>query len=356
MIKLEGSDTVGGNYFGNSVAISGTTAVVGAPWQDNGVGRAYVFTKTAAGWKQTAEFGKSIPTNGVKYLFGWSVAISGNTIVVGADPGFGTQTYVFTKTATSWKQAAILEGPDIAPEEGDVAGSSLAISGSTLVVGDLWHAQAYVFTDTAGGWSKPIKLKGLDTTAESDFGYTVAISGSTIIIGAGEQALSTGRAYVFTKTAASWRQTAELKEPVATIDDEFGTSVAISGNTAVVGTPGYTQDGAGRGYIFTDTTAGWKLTADIDGTDTAAGDQFGSSLAISGSTIVVGARGASSSAGAVYVFTKTAAGWKQTTEQQDPVANGPAHFGLSVAISGSTVAAGAPWYNREAGLAYLFQI
>jgi hypothetical protein len=347
LAELEGPNIIGGLEnlgFGYSVAISGTTVVVGAYGTHTGAGRAYVFTKTATGWTQTPEL-KGSDTVGSSGtfdgdVFGYSVAIAGTTVVVGA-PGHAKNTgraYVFTKTRTGWKQAAELKGSNT------VFGSfgySVAISGTTVVVGAPSHAngpgRAYVFTKMATRWTQTAELKGSDTVGSSGtfdddvFGDSVAISGSTIVVGAANAMEALGEAYVFTKTAPGWKQTAELKG-----GDDFGISVAISGTTAVVGEPIYYVNSAGLACVFTKTAGAWRQVAGLKGSDTVAGDQFGDSVAISGTTAVVGAGNSRA-----YVFTKTAGAWRQVAglKGSDIVAGDG--FGGSVAISGTTAVVGA---------------
>ncbi len=123
------------------------------------------------------------------------------------------------------------------------------------------------------------ELKGSDGVAFGFFGFSVAISGSTAVIGAPGNAKDAGRAYVFTKTAAGWTQVAEFRGSDTVAGDEFGHSVAISGSTAVVGAGQHAKD-AGRAYVFTKTAAGWTQVAELRGSDTVAGDEFGHSVAI----------------------------------------------------------------------------
>ena len=348
LAELKGSNTVADDSFGFSVAISGTTVVVGAPGHAENAGRAYVFTKTAGVWEQTAELKGSDTT--AHDGFGDSVAISGTDIVVGA-PGhaFGTgggRAYVFTKTSIGWKQAAELKSSDTVV--GDEFGFSVAISGTTAFVGALVHAgggRAYVFTKRVAVWKQTAELKGSDTVAGDWFGISVAISGTTVLVGADGHAFVAGRAYVFTKRATVWKQTAELKGADTVAGDDFGGSVAISGSTVVVGA--FSRDNsAGRTYVFTKTASGWIQTAELKGFDTVAGDEFGFPVVISGTTVVVGACGHARNAGRVDVFTKTAGVWKEKAELKGSDTVGV--LGYSVAISGTTVVVGA--YDR----AYVF--
>jgi len=177
------------------VATSGTTVVVGATGYYRGAGRAAVFTKTTAGWKHTAELKGSGEVSGD--FFGSSVAISGSTVVVGAPSGypfgFAGRAYVFTRTGAGWKQVADLGARTLPPRQLRYLGGPL---GMTAVVGAPAHG-AYVFTKTAAGWKQTAKLTGSDKVAADGFGESVAISGMTTVVGTVGQA---GRAYLFTDT------------------------------------------------------------------------------------------------------------------------------------------------------------
>jgi len=246
LAELKGADSVRLEYFGTSVAISGDTAIVGAAAENEFSGRAYVFAKTQTGWKRTAELkGSDSVTNDE---FGNSVAISRGIVIVGAwghVNGAG-RAYVFTKTGNGWRQVAELKASDGVAH--DSFGYSVAISGATVVVDAGRSGRAYVFTKTQTGWKQAAELHGSDTAAPVAFGR-VAISGNTVLVGASGQANGAGRAYVFTKTGNGWRQVAELKGSDGVAHDGFGYSVAISGTTAIVGA--FNADNRrGRAYLF----------------------------------------------------------------------------------------------------------
>ena len=298
-------------------------------------------------------------------LFGGSVAISGKTAVVGAYGNYFSgatgAAYVFTNTATGWNQVAELKGSDTVAH--DQFGGSVAISGTTIVVGAANHAsfagRAYVFTKTATGWKQTAELKGSDAAAGDYFGDSVAISGTTVIVGAeGFLHHSGGRAYVFTKTGSTWNQVAELGSSDTFFDNDCGMSVAISGTTVVVGAVGdYVGDSefAGAAYVFTKEGAMWNQVAKLEGSDIAANDWFGSSVAISGTTAVVGAYDHAKKEGAAYVFTKTGAMWNQVAELKGSDTVAGDEFGYSVAISGTTAVVGAPVHASDAGRAYVLR-
>jgi len=250
--ELKGSDTAASDYFGYSVVIAGTTVVVGSPGYAKDAGRVYVFTKAGASWKQTAELKGS--DTAADDGFGYAVALSGTTAAVGA-PVYtknAGRAYVFTDTPSGWKQAAELKGSDTVGEDG--FGVAIAVSGATAVVGADGHAKgagrAYVFTNSVGGWKQSAELKGADTVADDGFGISVVLSGTTLMIGAPDHAKLAGRAYVFTGAAGTWKQVGELKGADTVANDGFGVSVALSGTTAVVSAPDRASD-AGRAYVFT---------------------------------------------------------------------------------------------------------
>jgi hypothetical protein len=356
-----GSDSVANDEFGYSVAISGTTAVVGAWFHAGYTGRAYVFENTGGAWRQVAPLLGSDTVAGD--WFGSSVAVSGTTIVVGAwlaDNEAG-RAYVFTQTGGAWRQTAELKGSDTVANDG--FGDSVAISGRTIVVGSSGHAnfagRAYVFENSGGAWRQTAELKGSDTGGKGGFGDSVAISGTTIVVGADDYADGAGRAYVFENSGGAWRQTAELKgsDTVANdpSGDSFGDSVAISGTTIVVGAD-LKDYGAGRAYVFENSGGAWRQTAELTGSYTAGLGMFGDSVAISGITVIVGSCVAMPG-GAAYVFTQTGGVWRQVAELENSDMVVADLFGDSVAISGRTAIVGAPGQAKQRiypGRAYVF--
>ena len=307
--KLLADDGELGDYFGNSVVASadGLTVVVGAPYvNDKGpdAGSAYIYTKQANGsYLQTQKLLVS-DGEGEDY-FGCSAAISadGTTIVVGAfSGGGGTGTvYVFTKQAKgSYLQTQKLLASD--GTLGDYFGFTVATSadGSTVVIGahcdddkDIDSGSAYVFTKQANGsYLETQKLLATDGAAGDNFGVSIALSGDslTIVVGAfssGDEGNSSGSAYIFIKqTDGSYLQTQKLVAIDGATYDYFGFSVAVSGDgsTIVVGANGDDDKGASSGsvYIFTKQANGSYLeTQKLTASDGTANDYFGCSAAIS---------------------------------------------------------------------------
>lgn len=297
--KLTSSDASDSAEFGYSVAISGDTAVIGAR-QDGSIGSAYVFVKSGGVWTQQQKLTASDPA--VNDFCGCSVGISGDTIVVGAlyndDGGADSgSVYVFTRVDATWTQQVKLAASDAAA--GDHFGESVSISGNSIVVGAPGNGvggSVYVFTGSDALWTEQAKLNGSDTVADDAFGASVSISGDTLVVGAradDDAGTSSGSAYVFFRNASTWSQQAKLVASDAGGGDQFGFAVSLSGDTIVVGAL-YDDDGglsSGSAYVFNRTGTVWTQQAKLVASDAAEGNQFGSSVGISNDTVVVGAVG-----------------------------------------------------------------
>jgi hypothetical protein len=281
--------------------------------------------------------------------FGTAVAAAEGQLVIGVPMLGGGVAYVYRRDAGAWRQTAELRGSDTQP--GDFFGGAVAISGGTIVVGADNHdhtGRVYVFTQDRGGWDQTAELAGLASGPGSAFGYSVAVGAGTIVVGAPMPVLGTGMAYVFAQDRGNWRQVAELLAQNAPVGGYFGFSVAASGRTAVVGDPG-DMVGAGRAYVFNAAVDGWHETAELAGRDTQAGDNFGFSLAQSAGQILVGAPW--HGAGAAYVFNDVH-GWDQTAKLTGDGTRPGDKFGCSVALGLALAVVGAPWH--DAGAAYVF--
>ena len=303
--KFTATDSGAGDEFGGHVALDGDIAVIGARHDDDkGVdsGSAYVFTRSGTAWSQQAKLTASDGAAGDE--FGYSVAISGDTAVIGAprdddksdDSG---SAYVFTRSGSTWSQQAKLEATDGAA--GDVFGISVAISGDTVVIGaDLADEKgsnsgaAYVFSRSGNTWSQNAKLTADDGAAGDLFGIRVTLSGDTAVIGAArddDKGDESGAAYVFIRSGIEWVQQAKLSATDGVANDRFGTRVAIYGNTAVIGAilGDATSNKSGSAYVFTRSGSSWSEQAKLAASDGAADDVFGWSVALYGDTVMIGA-------------------------------------------------------------------
>ncbi len=373
--KLTASD--GGIFenFGGSVAISGSTIVVGAPRDNIGSnslqGSAYVFNRHGGNW---VEMQKLTASDGAGFdSFGFSVAISGSTIVVGAtfDNIGGNllqgSAYVFNRQGGSWVETQKLTASDGAAN--NLFGNSVAVSGATIVVSAPRANIAYVFDRHGGGWVETQKLTASDGAA--GFGASVAVGGATILVAAPFDDIggniSQGSAFVFNRQGGNWVEMQKLTASDGAAHDDFGWSVAVSGPTLIVGVP---FDGIGgkfnqgSAYVYNRQGGSWVEMQKLTASDGAADDFFAWSVAISGSTVVVGTpsffTGGDFKQGSAYVFNREDGSWLETqklTASDGEMADDD-RFGLSVAISGSTIVVGADsddiGSNFLQGSAYVF--
>ncbi len=314
--KLLAADGAAGDQFGYSVALSGDTALIGARFDDDDVnglesGSAYVFTRSGTIWSQQAKL--TAADGAARDWFGVRVAISGDTAVVTADADDddvnGVESgsvYVFTRSGTTWSLQAKLTAADGAPV--DLFGYSVALSGDTAVFGAKFDdddvngvdsGSAYVFIRSGTTWSQQSKLIAADGAPGDEFGYSVALSGDTAVITANADdddinGVDSGSAYVFTRSGTSWSQQAKLTAADGAVGDEFGYSVAIAGDTVVITADADDDDvngvDSGSAYVFVRSGTTWSQKARLTAADGAAGDQFGGRVAISGDTALIGAR------------------------------------------------------------------
>ena len=415
---LYASDGQEDDVLGRSVSISGDTVVVGADGEDGGpgdpaadCGAAYVFRRNQGGadnWGQVSivrAFDREASD-----FFGRSVSISSDTLVVGAEgedggtfgltPGGGAA-YVFGRNhggADNWGQVMVLHASDA--QEDDHFGQSVSISGDTLVVGadgedgeagnpTFNGGAAYVFArnqDGADNWGQVKVLRASDTRSDDHFGYSVATSGDTLVVGAYRddgfpRIDECGAAYVFATAGGAWQEAHIARAADRQAGDEFGHAVSISGDTLVVSADG--EDGgagdplfnSGAAYVFARNGGGadnWGVVKVLRASDAQAHDYFGRSVSISGDVLVVGAHGEDGGAGnptfnggAAYVFARNEGGadnWGQVKILHASDAYAYDYFGWSLSISGDTLVVGA-WgedggvtsTKPESGAAYVFR-
>ena len=339
--------------FGEVIAISGDTMVVGAAYEASGAsgvngdqhdnstglaGAAYVYVRDGATWRQQAYLKASTP--GYK-VFGWSVAISGDIIVVGAPSERSATTGV----------------------NGDETHGDLPYAGA-----------AYVFVRHGTNWTQEAYLKASNTAREQQFGRTVAVSGNTVVVGAPMESSggeSSGAVYVFVRTGTTWSQQAYLKAPTVEPNDVFGISLAISGDTLVVGASGddsgasevngnqndNSLEFAGAAHVFVRSGNTWAHQSYLKASNAGRYDSFGNAVAVSGDTIVVGAWGEYSNAtgvngnqsddsfgaaGAAYVFVRSGTSWSQQAYLKASNTGERDTFGQAVAVYGNVIVVGAP--------------
>ena len=371
--EVTASDGANSDYFGYSVSVSGSTAFVGA-YGKNSQGTVYVFVQSGGTWTQQAEL--TDPGGARGDAFGYSVSVSGNTAVVGANNTLANYAqqgaaYVFVENEGTWTQQAELTASD--GVYNDKFGYSVSVSGATAVVGAPYktvssnsqQGAAYVFVQSGGIWSQQMKLTASDGAPNDLFGNAVSVSGTTAVVGAYDKKVnsnvSQGAAYVFLQSGSTWSQQAELTASNGGAGFAFGDSVSVSGATAVVGSRFAlinSNNEQGAAYVFVQSSGTWTQQAELTASDGAAGDNFGISVSVSGNTAVVGAYGKTLNSnlgqGAAYVFLQSGGTWNQQAELIASDGASSDEFGWSVSLSGNTVVAGAPNKNSSQGAAYVF--
>ena len=373
--------TQSGDNFGASVAVSGNTLVVGAPLASDACtncGAAYVYTAANGDWTNLVQVATLTPPGlGVPGGFGAPVAISGDTIVVAYDAPTGQPVaYVYVNPSgnavpTAELTTSVANGDSI---------TGIAIKDGTIVVGMpnaglRGQGAAFVYVEPSTGWANITETAELVANDGSTgyFGWSAAISGRDIVVGATRVevgGVEQGAAYLFIEPAAGWSGTRPPKTTFqasnGTRKAAFGTSVSLSGETVAVGAPDETvgsSQNEGAIYMFTRPSSGWPKTmtetAELTASTAKGGSELGLSVALSGKILVAGAPFARASQGLVYLFSEPLGGWQSTSSARGiSASDGGANdnFGWSVAISG-VIAAGAPELSgitKGDGAAYVF--
>ena len=370
--QLLPGDGAPADQFGSSVAIDGDIAVVGVRGYDpDGVidaGAAYAFTRMGGGWTQGVQMTADELHAGAR--LGTSVAVSGTTALIGAPNAAADlltlntgAAYVFVRgVKLGWNQQQVLLAPS--PQPGDAFGSSVALSGNTALAGapndDVAgvtsnSGSASVFTRDGLVWSLEQTLVATNAQNDDAFGFSVALSGDTALVGvsfddtaAGNDA---GSGYVFTRSAGTWSQQAQLFASDAAASDNLGVAAALSGDVAVLGAWQAGPADAGAAYVFTRNGTSWTQQPRLLSRDGASDENFGTAVAVDGGIVLVSAPedtalDESYFGGSVDVFIDAVLlnGGGLVEPVESLVANGDAGdlAGTSVATTDDTFVVGAP--------------
>lgn len=391
--KLVASDFGSSDWFGYSVDIDGDYAVVGAPLQDDGgsaAGAAYIFEFDGTSWVEQKILTASDAANADQ--FGWSVAIDGDIIVVGAhleDSTTGSNAgaaYVFQKNlggTDNWGERTKIIGSGTTAS--DKFGFDVDVSGDTIVVGAQHDdpsgsasGAAYVFDRHEGGsnnWGEVGSLSASNGTSSDLFGYSVSIDGDIVVVGSrfgnSSSTNSTGSAYVFERNEGgsdNWGEVTQIEASDAAVSDQFGYSVSVSGDTIAVGARLDDDGGSNTGsvYLFGQNTGGtdnWGQIKKITASDKTAGSWLGSSVDLDGNELAAGAIFAKESGvkiGAAYHFSRNQGGvnvWGEVTKTTAEDGANNDRYGIEVAISDTHLMAGAyledPSGSTSAGSVYI---
>ena len=370
--RLTASDGSNDAQFGRSVAIEGNTAIVGA-WQDNNdrgqaAGAAYIYTLSGGNWQQSAKIVPADVQQGDR--FGSAVSVSGSSVLVGAANGgfFGEgAAYVYLNNAGTWTEDVKLVSPSAGLSDG--FGSSVAMEGSVAVVGaplqddasSIDEGAVYGFIKSGGAWSSGVKLTASNGSSGFEFGSSVDIVDTEIVIGAKGANNQKGAVYVFARAGDTWNEALNIETDGGEDGDAFGSAVSFTGFDILVGAPENSNvngSSAGAAYVFNRNGATWTEQAQLLALNSLLQPRFGSAVAIDGTLAVIGAAGTSTGPGAAYVYQRTDETWRQIAELSASDGAAGDRFGASAAIDGEYIAIGAPSDDNErgadAGTVYIF--
>jgi len=378
--KVTASDGTANSYFGSAAALNGSTALIGADGDNSFQGAAYLFTKSNGSWSQGQKLTASDGLAGDE--FGYRVVLANDTLLVGAFTatvgGNASQgaAYLFTKSNGTWSESQKLTASDGGLF--DNFGASVALDGSTLVVGangatvggNAAQGAVYVFTESNGTWTQTQKLTANDGAAYDNFGLSVALKGSTILVGSPQAAIGgnagQGALYVFAESNGTWSQVQKLTASDGAANSSFGESVALNGSTALIGANNATVNGhsfQGAAYIFTESNGTWSQVQKLTASDGAANSNFGSAVALNGSTALIGADGSTVGGntyqGKAYLFMESGGNWSQSDTFIASDGAVDDYFGAALAWDGVTALISTPHPtiggNSYQGAAYFYQ-
>ncbi len=317
----------------------------------------------------THEFQKILASDGQEDdMFGNSLAIFGNIAVIGTpqDDDIANNAgavYIYQRTGASWNFVQKLTVSD--GEEADMFGTSVDISENYIVVGSYQAVgitantgAAYVFVKDGTNWTLQSKIYANDGESADNFGKSVAISGDFIVVGADNEDFGSGSAYVFQRQDTVWTQVAKL-EGSDELNDYFAHSVDIDSNYIAVGAwqSNAPESNTGSVFVFKNNGSTWELDTQLVANDAAIDDRLGYSVAIDGNYIVAGAFGCDMTKGAAYVFHNNGETWEQQAKLTASNGSAEDYFGKNVSMSGDYILVGAQRYDNakgDEGTAYLF--
>jgi len=370
-VKLIAEDGDNDDWLGRRVSISDKYAIAGANRDNDDRGSAYIFENSATGWIQKTKLTALSPLAGDR--FGGDVSISGEYAIVGAErndyngPSSGAA-YIFHRTNTGWIQQDILVPKD--GSFGDQFGCAVSIYGNYAIIGAHFHddgkGSAYIFKQDNTGWKEEAKLTASDGTESDWFGDAVSICGEYAIVGAplnNNYGTNSGSAYIFERDGSTWNQKKKLVAGDGQAGDEFGGSVCLSGNYAVIGAISNDDKGedSGAAYIFERSGENWIQKPKLVPFDGGSGDHFGNAVSIDGDYAVVAAvldADNGTESGSAYIFKRNGQNWEQQIKLTAPDGEPRDYFGQGISISDNYIIVGVPYdddngYN--AGCAYVFK-
>lgn len=366
--KLVANDDINGDFFGTHVAMHGKTAVASAHWDAPNdlvqAGSAHVFVRENGDWSELQKLTQDVPE--FHAWFGRSVALDGDTVLVGA-PYAGTAqgaAYAFARSGDTFGLQKKLTRSDPQPDSGfgfalDVSGDRIAIGAIDDEDGGLRSGALYAFRKEGTTWVEEQKLSATDPAADRQFGAAVDVDDTRLIVGAPGTGSSpttlAGTAYVFERAGTTWTGQ-KLLIPDGVVGDRFGDSVAVDGDTIVVGAPGDESTTVGAAYVFQKNGASFELVQTLAPTDGEAGDYFGGAVDVDGDRLLVAAYrddGVGEDSGSVYVFVRDAGTWSEKQKLVPSDAAALDLFGVSVSLDGTSATIGGARYTEGSGYVFL---
>ncbi len=349
LVPINLGDGNAGDYFGNAIATDGQTLVVGAMRDNEGRGSAYIFTRNAGGWILKSKLNPTGTSSQTK--FGTSVALQGNILVVGS-PGdylYGAA-YIYEKAGGEWTLSAKVSTPQSNYAfEGASFGCSVAVDNGVVMVGAdgytggspavIGKGYVFVFEKGSGSWTQQVRLEDPAGTDNDEYGTAITIKSGYAYIG--KPGKNAGEVMIYKKDASSWTYVTRVRG--ASKGDRFGECLATDGSTLAVGAPFDNTDAgadAGSVSVFRKSAEVWTSEATLTATDAVSRDYFGSSVAIQGSRLLIGAIRGYNSYGCGYIFEKTTQ-WSQKTRLIPYHTSTDGRSGHCVALVGDTVWVGA---------------
>lgn len=340
--------------FGGAVAVIGDQVFVGEPRNVMRPGLVYVFEKEGGTWTEVSAFGAA--DGGLGDGFGTSLAGGDGVLLVGAVGGDGAgAVYVFEVDGGRWVQSDKLTATG--GEAGDGLGASLAVAGGYVLVGapqqDGRAGAVHIFSREGDGWTAAGVLEGSDVGAGDQFGTSIAFDGTTALVGAPRKASGAGAVYSFRLEAGTWTELGMVEAPGLEANSRFGSSLSlIEGNIAFVGAP---QRGGGAVFTFELGDEGWSRLGSLVAFDGGARDAFGTSIALIEDELWVGAPRGNGFSGAVYTFRWGGEAWTGSRKLEMPEGvGGRSGFGGALAGAAGVAVVGIAGGDNGAGLAAVY--
>jgi hypothetical protein len=363
LAELKAPDPCQDAWFGYSVSTDGGFVAISAPWKDSYQGAVYIYEVNDLELDYVTTL--LPPDLNDTNWFGYSVCIDTNRIVVGTY--YADEAYVYDYNGTEWSNDP--EILSVAGSQ-DFFGYSVSMDGDTIVIGALGDISspgaAYVFDYNGLSWDYKQTLTDSGGANGDQFGNSVAVDSNVIVVGARWDTVVSyreGSVLVFRLSGGTWSFEQKIENSGGNSVDEMGRSVAVSGDTFVAGVYSYAygaNGNAGAAFVYKWNGASWTKEATLYDPNTDTSDRFGNSVAIDGNSIIVGEMyydGAVSNSGAAFLFERSGGSWSQSQKFEDPSGDTNDYFGKSIAIDGGVVIAGAykdDGGETDSGAAFIF--